>query len=187
MKNSKIVVDPFPVRYFEHARAINEAAKLTLRLDTRDATALQAKISIGLSLQAAELAGKGMLLVLGQSSDEIRKAHGMHNILELLQDVDARVRKHQNQALRLQCNFMRWQPIIDGDEFGSTIGEYFTKHFSKGPISFARNYFYPDHESFGGPVPIQAIYVMVERIIDCGEALMHSNGMGLEMERATPN
>lgn len=44
--------------YLERAIEINKIARRLLKLDTQDATWLQGKISIGLSLQAAELAGK---------------------------------------------------------------------------------------------------------------------------------
>lgn len=67
--------EPRAERYLEHAREMNEAARLTLRLDTRDATSVQAKISLGLSLQAAELAGKGMLRAMGVSPGQIRSEH----------------------------------------------------------------------------------------------------------------
>jgi hypothetical protein len=58
---------PTPQQYFSHAMDINDSARLTIRLETQDATANQAKISIGLSLQAAELVGKGLLLLAGVS------------------------------------------------------------------------------------------------------------------------
>ena len=163
--------DPQPSAYFEHARVINEAARLLLRLDTRDTTSLHAKISIGLSLQATELAGKGILRALGDDSTAIRKTHSQHNIVHLLQTVDKRIRDHQNPKLRTSCDFMRWQPEINGVQFGTTIGQYFTSHFAHGPISHPRNYFYPDHAAFSGPEPIHAIHLMVEYIISCGEAL----------------
>ncbi len=44
--------------YIDHASEINRLAGETLRLETRDATFIARKVSIGLSLQAMELVGK---------------------------------------------------------------------------------------------------------------------------------
>jgi hypothetical protein len=50
-------------------------------------------------------------------------------------------------------------------QFETTIGEYLSNHFSKGPFARPRSYFYPEFSSFTGPVPIHAFWVMVEDII----------------------
>ena len=44
--------------YIDHASEINRLAGEALRLETRDATFIARKVSIGLSLQAMELVGK---------------------------------------------------------------------------------------------------------------------------------
>jgi hypothetical protein len=156
---------PTPQQYFSHAMDINDSARLTIRLETQDATANQAKISIGLSLQAAELVGKGLLLLAGVSPVEIRKQHSNHKILDLLREAERQVMQSDDLRLRQAGNFLTWQPIIDGEKFGSTIGVYLTDHFAQGEKAFPRSYFYPDHEQFTGPKPIQGLYLMVEHMI----------------------
>ena len=47
-----------PAGYVDHAEEINDLARHALRLETHDATYLARKISLGLSLQAIELAGQ---------------------------------------------------------------------------------------------------------------------------------
>ncbi|MDT0497418.1 hypothetical protein RM530_08580 [Algiphilus sp. W345] len=170
--------EPTALRYLEHATAANEAAKMILRLDERCATAVEAKISIGLSLQAAELAGKGMLRALGTPAADIRRNHRNQNLLELLSAVEARLEAHENGAVRLYGRFMDWRPIIDGREFRQTVREYFADHFARGKNAFPRNYFYPDMETFAGPVPIQAIYIMVQKIIECADNVAAANPSG---------
>jgi len=71
-------------RYIEHAAEINKIPGNTLRLETRDADPIAAKVSLGLSLQAAELAGKAMLRALGHSVDSITREHRNHDLLTLL-------------------------------------------------------------------------------------------------------
>lgn len=143
---------------------------MTLRLETRDATAIQAKISIGLSLQAAELVGKGLLLLLGVGHRNIRAAHSHHNVLELLRDVEQRIITHADKRIQIHDDFLTWMLEIEGDEFGSTIGRYLEDHFSQGSPALPRSYFYPDIDRFIGPNPIQALYLMVEHLIEyaCG-------------------
>lgn len=158
---------PSPQRYLEHAEAINEAAAKALRLETRDASGLQAKVSIGLSLQAAELAGKCFLRLMGMSSTDIRRQYPGHNTAALLQDVANKVEANDNGIFRLYSRFWDWTLVVDGVEYADTIGEYFERHFARGPSAYPRNYFYPDEETFAGPEPIQALYVMVEEIIGC--------------------
>ncbi|WP_420426937.1 hypothetical protein [Algiphilus sp.] len=165
---------PSPRRYLEHAVVVNEAAGRALRLETRDASALQAKVSIGLSLQAAELAGKCFLRMMGDSSETIRRNYRGHNTTKLLKDVADRIEAHENDMFRLHGRYWRWQLLVDGVEYGTTIGEYFEHHFARGPSGYPRNYFYPDEETFAGPQPIQSLYVMVEKILDCTRRTMEA-------------
>lgn len=160
--------------YLSHAREVNAVARTTLALDGRDATPLAAKISIGLSLQAAELAGKAMLRVLGHSVDDIRRQHRKHNLLALLRQVQAELQQRPEEALRSHSHFLLWAPTIDGNQFGSTIAAYFEMHFARGPSASPRSYFYPDEQTFAAPVPIHAIYVMVEHIIEAAEAVIEA-------------
>lgn len=156
--------------YLEHAREINTIAGSALRLETRDATALAAKISIGLSLQAAELAGKAILRALGHSVENIRKQHRNHDLLTLLRQAQAELQQRPEESLAPYRRFLLWAPIIDGKEMGNTIAAYFKCHFERGASAFPRNYFYPDVPVFTGPTkPIHAIYVMVQHIIEVAE------------------
>lgn len=154
-------------RFIEHAKTVNETAALALRLEKRDATAIQAKISFGLSLQAAELAAKAILISTGLTPDEARARHRHHDVYQMLLEANERVEGHSNRALKLYGKFLTWLPIVDGAEFATSLGEYFEQHFSHGPTAFPRNYFYPDLEQFAGPQPPQALYVMVEHLIQC--------------------
>lgn len=93
MTNSSIpkgaeAVDATAKDYVEHAKAINAIARTTLQLERRDVTWLAGKISLGLSLQAGELAGKGILRALGLSVQEIRKKYGRHDLLTLMRQAE---------------------------------------------------------------------------------------------------
>ncbi len=155
--------------YFANAKELNEAARLVLRLETRNATANQAKISIGLSLQAAELVGKGLLLLAGVTRADIRKKHSKHKILDLLKEAQNHLLTSKDHRLKKCGHFLSWQPIIQEQSFGSTIGQYLEDHFAQGDKACPRSYFYPDHEQFTGPVPIQALYIMVDYMIQFAE------------------
>jgi len=159
--------------YLEHATEINEVARQLLNLDTRDATWLQGKISIGLSLQAAELAGKCMLRGLGCTVEEIRTQHRQHDILELLRSVQTKLGECQDHELAKHRRLLLRTPTINGKDFGTTIGAYLEKHFSNGPSAKPRSYFYPDEESFTGPVPIHALLVMVDDLIEIAREITH--------------
>jgi len=102
--------DPSAKDYLELATEMNGVARTTLRLDSRDATIPQAKISIGLSLQAAELAGKGMLRCLGYSASEIKQAHKKHDLLTLLQAVEEELKKSQKPLFQEHWDFLLWAP-----------------------------------------------------------------------------
>ncbi len=154
-------------RFIEHAETVNETAALALRLETRDATAIQAKISFGLSLQAAELASKAILICTGLTPDEARARHRRHDVYQMLLEADERIKGHPNRAIKLYGKFLTWVPIVDGIEFATSLGEYFEQHFSHGATALPRNYFYPDLEQFAGPEPPQALHVMVEHLIEC--------------------
>ena len=151
--------------YLEHAREINTIAGLALKLETRDATAAAAKISLGLSLQAAELAGKAMLRALGHSVEQIGRQHRNHDLLTLLRQVEQELRGSKIEALSPYHHFLLWTPIIDGVKFENTIAAYFDLHFSRGASALPRSYFYPDEPVFTSPVPIQSLFVIVEHLI----------------------
>lgn len=85
--------------YIEHAKEINSIARTTLRVDTRDSTWLAAKISLGLSLQAGELAGKAILRSLGHSVEQIKKEHAKHDLLTLLRQAEKELRARPEDEL----------------------------------------------------------------------------------------
>ena len=160
-------------RYIEHAAEINKIAGNTLRLETRDADPIAAKVSLGLSLQAAELAGKAMLRALGHSVDSITREHRNHDLLTLLMQVETELQACASPELGQFHHLLLWTPTIDGRVFGNTIAAYFQAHFARGPSAYPRSYFYPDKPVFTGPVPIQALYVMVEHIIEIARSVVH--------------
>jgi hypothetical protein len=154
-----------PPGYVEHAQKVNEIAKHALRLETRDATYLEGKISLGLSLQAIELAGKGILFSLGQTAEEIRRGHRYHKLPGLLGAAEDALRARPEEPLRKHHHFTLWSPIVDGKKFNTTVAEYLEEHFSRGASAEPRNYFYPDVPVFTGPKPIQAISVIADHVI----------------------
>lgn len=158
--------------YLEHAREINAIAGTALRLESRDATAMAAKISIGLSLQAAELACKAILRTVGYSVDEIRLQHRNHDLIKLLRQTQIELQQRPEKSLDPYRHFLLWAPTIDGTQMGNTISAYFERHFAQGASAFPRSYFYPDEPVFTGPVPIHAIQVMVQHIIEVAEKIV---------------
>lgn len=154
-----------PQNYLEHAREINKIAGSALKLETQNTTRVAAKVSLGLSLQAAELAGKAMLRALGHSVKQIRRQHSNHNLFTLLKQVERELQGSQILALSPHHHFLLWTPIINGVKFENTIAAYFDLHFARGASAAPRSYFYPDELVFTGPVPIESLFVMVEHLI----------------------
>ena len=152
---------PLPNLYLEHARAINSLAGEALNLTSKRVENLRAKVAIGLSLQAMELAGKGMLRAFGSTLDEIRKRHAYHNLLELFDEIEAHIRG--DKRLAEFKRFLLRTTVVDGRRFSSThTKKYLENHFAQGAYARPRSYFYPDEEKWTGPKPIHALYFMVE-------------------------
>lgn len=151
--------------YVEHAQEINAIARAALRVETRDATFTARKISIGLSLQAAELAGKSILRSLGETAQAIRARHQRHDVLTLLRDAENRLRTRTEVALISHHDFLSWTPHINGQPFRTTIANYLQAHFARGVSAKPRNYFYPDVPTFTAPVPVQSLLIMVDHLI----------------------
>lgn len=160
-----VIADASASDYLKHARRINGIARTLLRLETRDSDWLDAKISLGLSLQAAELAGKGILRALGNSVGDIRDNHRRHDLLSLLRQVERKLQSRPEEALSRHHNFLLRTPQIDGEHYATTIGEYLSSHFSRGASAQPRSYFYPDFHIFTGPQPIHGLLAMVDDII----------------------
>jgi hypothetical protein len=159
--------------YLKHAREINHIAGNTLKFKTREPIgAITAKISLGLSLQAAELAGKAILRALGHPVKKIINDHKKHAVDTLLKQVERELRKSSNEKLTPYHDFLLWKPTIDRVQFETTIADYFERHFAKGPSAFPRNYLYPDFPIFTGPNPIQALFFMVEHLIEVAERIV---------------
>ena len=163
---------PMAKDYLEHAKEVNAIAGKTLRLETKDSTWISVKISLGLSLQAAELAGKGMLKALGYSVVEIRKQHHNHDLVALLKNVEQELQKRPEEELKDYHRLSLWTPTIGGTKVGYTIAGYLTCHFSKGASANPRSYFYPDELAFTCPTPPYALFVMVEHIIEVAEKVV---------------
>jgi hypothetical protein len=161
--------------YIEHAKEMNVIARSILKpyLAPKKGVVngLSGKISLGLSLQAGELAGKGMLRALGFSVDQIKKQHSRHNLLALCKHVQSEIEARPEKELEIFRNFLLWTPIIDDVLFGSTLGEYLVKHFSKGASAQPRSYFYPDLPEFTGPKPFHALLIMIDHLINLAEQL----------------
>ena len=163
---------PLPNLYVEHARVINALAGEALNLKIRHVENTRAKVAVGLSLQAAELAGKAMLRAFGSTVEEIKQRHAHHNLLELYDDIEKQIRG--NPKLAEFQRFLLRTPAIDGQPFSSTTRKYLQDHFAQGAYARPRNYFYPDQEKWTGPVPIHALYYMVEGIIEVADGLIHA-------------
>jgi|GEM_PF-2870743 len=161
--------------YLILAREMNAIAGKTLKLETRDAEPIAGKISLGLSLQAAEIAGKAMLRNLGNSVKDIKQNYRNHKLLTLLRDVEQEVRGRPEPEFRHYHDFLSWAPTIDGTKYWTTVGAYFELHFARGATAYPRSYFYPDdHPDEGGfthPEPIQVVFFLVEYLIEVAENL----------------
>lgn len=158
--------------YIEHAQEINNLAKHALRLETRDATFLAKKISLGLSFQSIELASKGILISLGEEAKSIRKKHMHHKILPLLKHVEEVIQSRTEEEFKKYYNLLSWSPVIDRVQLTTTIYEYLHKHFEKGNSAEPRNYFYPDEDRFAAPQPIQSVFLMAEYLIEVAQEIL---------------
>ena len=156
---------PLPKHYLWFAEDVNRSAGFLLETTNGTLNSSSAAISIGLSLHAIELCGKAMLRSLGHLSQDIRKRHKGHKLLELLAEVEREISNHPDPRVREFRGFLLHAPTIDGQEFGSTIAGYLKKHFNQGETAYPRNYLYPDNENFTGPRPISAIHMMAEYLI----------------------
>ncbi len=100
--------------YLEHAKEVNAIAGTALHMGRKDVFTLSKKISLGLSLQAVELVGKGMLRALGHSVQQIRQQHGKHDLLTLLKHVELELQQRPEPELVTYHHFLLWTPTIDG-------------------------------------------------------------------------
>lgn len=152
--------------YLDHARVINNLAYHALEKALAiGKSTLDLKVSMGLSLQAAELAGKSMLRSLGISVEEIRKEHRSHNLPQLLNAVDELFESDTTGRFDKLIGFRCETLTVDGQQFGTTIGKYLDRHFKAGPSAMPRSYFYPDEFHFSGPNDPKALFVLAENLI----------------------
>jgi hypothetical protein len=154
--------------YLNHARQVNAAAWRTFDVRDGKVTGLSAKVSIGLSLQALELAGKGILLGLGETRGNIRSKYSDHNVRRLLEEAQKKLQSKLGSE-DLLANFLNHKLEIDGRRYANTVGHYLQLHYCKGASAFPRSYFYPDHRTFACPKPIQATYFVAEKVINIAE------------------
>lgn len=161
-----VAMSDAPSAYILHAREINAVARATLRVETRDATFIARKISIGLSLQAIELSGKAILRCLGWSSARIRERHNHHDVLSLLREAEVEINARPEPTIQSFHRFLSWPVEIDGMVFRSTVEVYLSEHFSRGLSARPRNYFYPDEPTFTAPKPVQTVLVVADYLIN---------------------
>lgn len=152
--------------YVDHARVINDLARHAMdKALAEERSTLDMKVSIGLSLQAAELAGKSMLRSLGVPVEEIRRRHPSHKVPPILDEADSLFEADPAGRFEDLIGFQCHTVEIDGQAYGTTIGRYLDDHFAAGPTAMPRSYFYPDEMQFSGPVPPEALLVMVDKLI----------------------
>lgn len=160
------LIESSPQDYVDHARVINDLARCAMgKALVEGKSTLHMKVSIGLSLQAAELAGKSMLRSVGVSVEEIRRRHPSHKLPPLLDEVDSLFEADPAGRFEDLIGFQCHTVTVAGREYGTTIGKYIDEHFAAGPTAMPRSYFYPDEMKFSGPVPPQALLVMVDKLI----------------------
>ena len=157
--------------YVEHAEAINSLARHSLKLETRDATYLARKISLGLSFQAIELASKGILISLGEGLESIRRKHKYHDMILLLKHVEEAIQSRTDVEFVKYHDFLSWSPKIEGVQLRTKMIDYLLQHFDKGNAAKPRNYFYPDEPVFVAPKPIQCVYLIAEYIIQMAKEI----------------
>ncbi len=171
---------PSPSDYLKHAKEANRIAGGLLRLDRpqgeREINGITLKFSLGLSLQAIELAGKSMLNSLGVSPDQIRRDHRAHNLPQLLDAVQEEVLRQGTEVLSPFQDFLCTSIQIEGQEYGTTIGAYLDEHFSSGPSALPRSYFYPDEAVFMAPMPYSVLFEIAKEVITFSESLMLASG-----------
>ena len=162
-------LDVSATSYLEHAREINRIACGIFDSGPNGTQALSAKISIGLSLHACELAGKAILRSLGQSVADIRSNHRTHDLPTLLRDAEVRLQARPEPVFAPYRHFVLRTPSVGGVTTSTTIAAYFEDHFAKGASATLRSYLYPDEDTFTGPVPIQAVAAIAEDLIHVAE------------------
>lgn len=171
VSNRSAEIETPPIEYVYFARELNDIAGELLHIATRETVdGRRAKVAYGLSFQAAELAAKGMLRALGQTTSQIRAAHRNHDLIKLLDDVEARINTHEDfEKVR---KFTRHTPVIDGQLYGTTIRGYLEGHFKRGPGALPRDYFYVDSPKWTGPLPPHALHCMVTDILNISETVV---------------
>ena len=151
--------------YLDLARTMNHIARDTLRIKTQDATALAAKIAIGLSLHAARLAGEAILVYLGWPVEDLRKCRN-HDLLTILHQAEAAIQESGDPRLKPYSHFTLVGPIVNGKKLGGTIAAYLQTHLAQGATAASENYFNADEPHFSRPVPIHALCEMADQLIE---------------------
>lgn len=151
--------------YLELARTMNHIARDALRIKTQDATALAAKIAIGLSLQAARLAGEAILVYLSWPVEDLRKCRN-HDLLTILHQGETAIQESGDPRLKPYAHFSLVSPIVNGKKLGGTIAAYLQTHLAQGAAAAPENYFNADEPHFSRPVPIHAVCEMADQLIE---------------------
>jgi|GEM_PF-3054073 len=176
----KLIASPFErpempavtcVDYLDMARAMNQVARDTLRIKTQDATALAAKIAIGLALQAARLAGEGILVYLGWPVEDLRKCRN-HDLLTILHQAETAIQESGDPSLNPFAHFTLVSPIVNGKKLGGSIAGYLQTHLAQGAPAAPENYLNADEPTFSRPVPIHAACEMADQLIEAASKVI---------------
>ncbi|HNX95749.1 MAG TPA: hypothetical protein PKL14_11365 [Holophaga sp.] len=156
------------------ARSMNLIAgqllKLDLPIDQRETDPDKGKISLGLSLQASELAAKSILSTIEWSRSKIRKHFSDHDLYKLLNAVESEIQKSNSPKSFIYRNFLLQCVEVDNVKSENTIGHFLSRHFSH-PNSSHRNYFYSDCTTFLAPKPFNAIHAIADKLIHIAQDL----------------
>ncbi len=151
--------------YLAMAKAMNQVARDTLRIQTEGATALAAKIAIGLSLQVARLAGEAVLVHLGWPVEDVRKCRN-HDLLTILHQAETAIQESGDPSLKPYAHFTLVSPIVNGKKLGGSIAGYLQTHLAQGGPAAPENYLNADEPHFSRPVPIHAVCEMADQLIE---------------------
>lgn len=160
-----------PSEFPEYAKIQNNLAKHAIAAGAK-CHYYEHMLSIGLSFQAIELACKGILLTLGHSQVKIKKSHGHHDLVKLLNYVHEALATHKNENIKKCCDLLERKPKLAGTLYEITITQYFAEHFrNERPDKPSehlkpRSYFYPDYGKYKFPKPYGLLCALTDLLID---------------------
>lgn len=160
---------PHPDDYLRYANQFHRAGAVLLQeLDWEHGEPAQLAVTIGLFLQAIELAGKSILRATGLTAKEIRDRHRWHGIFNLIRDVQRQIIGTNNPELERFHDIKDHKIQIFAYGFSGSVGELTEKLAESKEAGKPRNYFYPDHHEFSAfdpPWLNRAVERMVDKLI----------------------